>query len=299
VLMDHLHSIAFQETSLAFPVWGTPESVKTIRRKELLKYRNTFYKSNRIVVAAAGGVTHKQLVDLVTKGFDKMVPGQGNPHSPFYEFPGFAGSQVTIRDDTQHVANVAIGLHGVSLTNPDYVKLMLLQKLTGSYDRDIGAGRNATEYFTEMVAYDKLAYKVDSFNLSYHHNGIFGIVASSDPDQIFDLIRTLFKSYNELAHNLTQVQLDRAKKQAKSEVALRVDGLSGAVEDLATSVAMFNQRKSVEDWWARIDSVSVKDLRSAIFEYCHDADPALAASGALYDFPDYNFTRAWTHWKRL
>jgi mitochondrial-processing peptidase subunit beta len=89
VTFDHLHATAYQGTPLGRTILGPSENIKfvylnkyfilktflnlrSIKRADLLKYIGTHYKAPRMVLAAAGGVNHDQLVKLSEEHFGKL-----------------------------------------------------------------------------------------------------------------------------------------------------------------------------------------------------------------------------------
>ena len=60
VIFDHLHSIAFQGSSLGYTILGPEKNIKSIKRDDLVKYVKTHYTGPRMVLAAAGAVDHNE-----------------------------------------------------------------------------------------------------------------------------------------------------------------------------------------------------------------------------------------------
>jgi mitochondrial-processing peptidase subunit beta len=100
VILDELHSTAFMGTGLGRTILGPDENVRNLTRNDLLDYTTTHYTANRFVIAAAGAVDHKQLVDLTEKHFSNLKPGSTDfqPEKAF-----FTGSDKRIRYDSMNV----------------------------------------------------------------------------------------------------------------------------------------------------------------------------------------------------
>ena len=62
--MDNLHATAFDGTTLALPVIGSEPTVAQLTGIELKSFKNAHYTPNRMVVAAAGDITHEELVKV-------------------------------------------------------------------------------------------------------------------------------------------------------------------------------------------------------------------------------------------
>ena len=72
VTFDHLHATAYQGTPLGRTILGPSENIGSIQKADLLKYVQTHYKGPRMVLAAAGGVNHDQLVRLSEEHFGQL-----------------------------------------------------------------------------------------------------------------------------------------------------------------------------------------------------------------------------------
>ena len=55
VVFDYLHATAYQGTPLGRTILGPTENIKSITRQDLLDYIGNHYKSQRMVLAGAGG----------------------------------------------------------------------------------------------------------------------------------------------------------------------------------------------------------------------------------------------------
>lgn len=90
VVFDHLHATAYQGTALGQTILGPTKNIKSIGRTDLQNYICTHYKASRIVLSAAGGVDHKELVQLANKELGKLentFDGQP-PELPACRFTG-------------------------------------------------------------------------------------------------------------------------------------------------------------------------------------------------------------------
>lgn len=72
VIMDHLHSVAFQGHPLGLTILGPRENINRLTRDDLTKYIRTHYTGGRMVVSAAGEVDHDALVKQVEQSFAKI-----------------------------------------------------------------------------------------------------------------------------------------------------------------------------------------------------------------------------------
>ena len=104
VILDELHSTAFMGTGLGRTILGPDENIRNLTRNDLQSYINTHYTANRFVIAGAGAVDHKQLVDLTEKHFGGL-PTFSTEGANFKPEPAiFTGSDKRIRYDSMSVS---------------------------------------------------------------------------------------------------------------------------------------------------------------------------------------------------
>lgn len=141
VVFDHLHSTAYQGTPLGNTILGPTKNIKSISRQDLKDYIETHYTTPRIVLSAAGGVKHDDLVKLAEKELGKLQSSY-DKKAPALSPCRFTGSEVRVRDDTLPLAHIAIAVEGCGWTDQDNVPLMVANTLIGAWDRSQGGGVN-------------------------------------------------------------------------------------------------------------------------------------------------------------
>lgn len=104
VILDHLHDTAFMGTGLGRTILGPEENIRKLTRGDLQSYINTHYTANRFVVAGAGAVDHKQLVDLTEKHFGQLAAAPADPSATKFDPACFTGSDKRIRFDSMGVS---------------------------------------------------------------------------------------------------------------------------------------------------------------------------------------------------
>lgn len=76
------HETAFQNNSLGYTILGPAENIKSITKNDLQKYITDNYTGPRMVLAAAGGVDHDELVKVAEKLFGSKSQYPGPPVIP-------------------------------------------------------------------------------------------------------------------------------------------------------------------------------------------------------------------------
>jgi len=298
VIFDHLHAGAFQGTSLGRTILGPEANVKAISRDHLVNYIKNHYQGSRMVVVGAGAVQHSQLVDLSTKAFGHLPPGELTPKTNQYAIP-FTGCLTKIEDQTMSEAHVVVGVESVGWSSPDYFTFMVIQTIVGSWDRQIGGGKNLSSRLCEFVATEELAHSFSSFNTCYNNTGIFGAYFVAEPSKLIDMTRAIFAEWQRIGNNVSQREVERAKNRLKASILMSYDGNQQIAEDIGRQVLTLGRRMSPAEIFLRINAVTVEDVRRVVTSYCEDVEPAVAAIGPTEQFPDYNWVKAWTFWRNV
>ena len=107
---------------------------RSITAKNLRDYINTHYKAPRMVLAAAGGVNHDELVKLAEQHFGGLS-SDNNTEVQSLQPCRFTGSEIRVRDDDIRLAHVAMSVEGTSWSDADTIPLMVASTIIGSWDR--------------------------------------------------------------------------------------------------------------------------------------------------------------------
>lgn len=128
---------------------------RSIQKQDLQDYISTHYKSPRIVLAASGGINHRDLVSVAEKELTKFE-GTFDGKVPKITPCRFTGSEIRVRDDSLPLAHVAIAVEGCGWTDQDNIPLMVANTLIGAWDRSQGGGVNNASNLARASAEDGL-----------------------------------------------------------------------------------------------------------------------------------------------
>jgi len=298
VIFDYLHSGAFQGTSLGRPILGPVENVKSITRLDLVNYINTYYTPSNMVIAAAGGVKHEDVVAQAEKLFSK-IPAS-TTHSNIREVhTDFTGSEILIRNDDLPTAQVAIGVEGVGWTHPDHFTMLLIQTLLGNWDKTVGGGANLSSRLCEIVANEGLVHTLTTFQTCYGNTSLFGNTFVADPHHLEDTVYEVLNEWQRIANGVNQNEVERAKNKLTASLLLTLDGSPGICENIGRQMLSVGRVLSPAEIFLRINDITVADVKRVAKAYLTDVSPAVVAIGPIKTFPDYNQLRGWTSWNLM
>ncbi|CAF9920366.1 hypothetical protein IMSHALPRED_004862 [Imshaugia aleurites] len=297
VVFDHLHATAFQGQPLGRTILGPKENIASIQREDLVGYITKNYTADRMVLVGAGGVPHKQLVDLAEKHFSNipMEPptrAAASSAAAQKQTPDFIGSEVRVRDDTIPTANIAIAVEGVSWKDDDYFTALVTQAIVGNWDRAMGNSPYLGSKLSTFIHENKLANSFMSFSTSYSDTGLWGIyLVTENKTQIDDLVHFTLREWSRLSYNVTEAETERAKAQLKASILLSLDGTTAVAEDIGRQIVTTGRRMDPEEVERVVGSISEKDVMSFARRKLWDQDVAVSAVGSIEGLLDYNRIR--------
>ncbi|XP_066283961.1 mitochondrial-processing peptidase subunit beta-like [Branchiostoma lanceolatum] len=298
VVFDHLHATAYQGTALGRTILGPTENIKSINRQDLVDYISTHYKGPRIVLAAAGGVNHDELVKLADKYFGQLSMSYEGQAPPVLPPCRYTGSEIRVRDDKMPFAHIAIAVEGVGWSHPDTIPLMVANTLIGSWDRSYGGGNNLSSKLAQAAGEGNLCHSFQSFNTCYTDTGLWGIYFVCDGMTIEDMTYYVQGEWMRLCTSVTEGEVQRAKNLLKTNMLLQLDGSTPICEDVGRQMLCYGRRIPLHELDARIDSITASTIRDVCTKYIYDKCPAVAAVGPVEQLPDYNRLRGSMYWLR-
>jgi len=144
---------------LGRPVIGSPESIRAMSRDQVRDLHRGHYRPGNVVVAAAGNLSHGDVVEAV----ERLAPGPqgGRPERGLGPVPD--PRPWMLRHQTTEQAHLALGLRGLAHDDPDRFALSVLNQALG--------GGMASRLFQEVRERRGLAYSVYSYRASYAETG--------------------------------------------------------------------------------------------------------------------------------
>merc|ERR1711865_626155 len=307
VVFDELHATAYQGTSLGRTILGPEENIRSITQEDLRKYTDTHYTAPRMVFAGAGAIEHEQMVDLASKTFDKLPAGNSSSEvSTELAQHKFTGADARFIDQSMKDVHFAMAFETVGWTHPDSVVFMVMQSLLGQWDTNSPSGSTPASSLCKELVQEDACKSVMAFNTTYSNTGLFGIYGIADHHTVENFLYIQMNEMVRMVHKVSDWEVERAKNQLKTTLAMQLDSTSATCEDIGRQVLTYGRRLPMEELFARIDAVNAAAINSAASEYIDDQDLAFVSLGPKEDpkahprkvVPDYNWLRRRTYWLR-
>lgn len=187
--LDDPTDVAFEEFTaqimgrhpLGRPIGGTPAEITAVERDAVWEHYRRHYTPDRLVISAAGGLEHHELVELVLEALERagwdltegVTPRPRRVRRPSPLAPEFGEHRV---DRTFEQANVVLGTTGLIAGHERRFAMSVLNAALG--------GGMSSRLFQEIRERRGLAYNTFSFAGSYSDAGYFGMYAGCTPEKV-------------------------------------------------------------------------------------------------------------------
>jgi predicted Zn-dependent peptidase len=242
---------------LSLPIFGSVETVNAIDRKMLTTFMADRYRSERVLIAAAGAVDHERLIADCERLFGS-IPGNGKAQ-PLV--PPQERVMVVNHPKKLEQAHLCIGGPGLSQIAPLRYAAYVLNTALG--------GGMSSRLFQEVREKRGRVYSIYSFLSAFLDCGYFGIYAGTSPEWVDEVIEVTFNEIAKVAREgLKDEELARAKSQLKGNMLLGMESTDSRMNRLARNEIYYRRDVPLDELARQIESVTndqVVELASSCF----------------------------------
>jgi zinc protease len=234
---------------------GTPESVKSIKRKDLVDFYQQYYVAANAILVIVGDVDETQ-ARQISQRVDQALK-QGQKASELPDVPKLKESQRIVVPFPSEQAHIFIGQPGMLREDEDYFPLYVGNHVLG--------GSGFTSRLVKQVRGDRgLAYSVYSYFLPMRVNGPFmaGLQTRVDQaDEAIDIVFDAIRKYRD--EGPTMQELKSSKKNITGGFPLRVASNSDLVSYLGVIGFYELSLNYLDDFTAQVEAVTAESIREA------------------------------------
>ena len=264
VVHEQFATVVLGGHPLGRPIGGTPATIRAVPRDAVVDHYRTHYRPDTLVVTAAGGVDHDDLVALVgqalavggwpcdpdqapaprratvaTAALERLLPEQG--------------TELTIRRPTEQ-ANVVVGGTGLTATDDRRFALLVLNTALG--------GGMSSRLFQEIREKRGLAYSTYSFASGHADAGLFGLYAGCTPAKVDEVTALLVAQWQRMADEpMPADELARAIGQLSGGLVLGLEDSGSRMTRLGKAELVTGELLTVDESLERVQAVTAAQVQ--------------------------------------
>ncbi|MBI4227932.1 MAG: insulinase family protein [Candidatus Omnitrophica bacterium] len=213
-VQDLLGTVMWPRHPLGMFLAGTPASVRRIRRRDLTAYWRRFYTPANMVVAAAGPLSHRLLVEQVSALVGRVPPGRAQRFRRASHGQRRARWDCTVKDTEQ--THAALGFHAFPRNHPHIHGLNLLHVILG--------GNMSSRLFHQVREVRGLAYDIGSQIKRYRDTGSFTVSAGVEPKKFLQALRVILEELRRVRREpVTSDEFARAQEFYTGQLVLALE----------------------------------------------------------------------------
>jgi predicted Zn-dependent peptidase len=262
------------EHPLGRPILGTPETVRRFNREALRKRFRHWFAPDRLVLSAAGNVTHERVLELVEREFGAL--DSASHHDGVAAPSTNAPIHLEAKRDLEQV-HVCLGVPSVPLAHEKRFGVAVMNNLLG--------GGMSSRLFQNIREKQGLAYAVFSELTPYSDAGMLTVYAGTAKETVGQVIDLIVKEFRELKESLvSEEELLRAKNHLKGSLMLSLESTSARMSNLARQELYFRRFYSLDEILVGIDTVTREEVQSLSREFFRPEQIAITVLGPLNGF---------------
>ena len=259
--------------SLGRPILGTPKTVKSFTRKDLIDCFERVYNPSNIVVTAAGQLKHDQIVKLVEKSFGTSkrkgklsAIEQAVPHA-----------SIALKDKPSlEQSHVVLGVPSYAMPHERRFDAYVLSTILG--------GGMSARLFQNIREKHGLAYSVFSELNMYRDAGCLAVYAGCSAASIPKVIEMVMAEFRNLKTELVpDEELRRAKDNLKGSLMLGLESSSSRMANLARQEIFFGCFITMDEMLDNIETVTAESVREVACRFLKKENINLSVLGPIGD----------------
>jgi predicted Zn-dependent peptidase len=259
IIFDWLQEKAYPDHPLGRTILGAEERVRGFAKPDLERFVDQYYRPGQMVLSAAGAVDHDALVRMAEGLFGDMIPSDAI-EPPVARFAG---------GETRHVKDLEQAHFALAFESPDYAHPDIY---TAQIYASALGGSMSSRLFQEIRERRGLCYSI------YAQAGTSG-------EQLGDLAGITIDEMKRAAQDMSAAEVERARAQMKAGLLMGLESPSNRAERLARMLQIWGRVPDLPEVVARIDAVTLEDVRRLAESTVAQAPAALALYGPVEQAP--------------
>ena len=271
IIFDWLQEVSYPDQAFGRTILGPTERVSAFTRADLKAFVAQHYGPGQMILAAAGGVNHDEIVAQATEIFGGMKAKPATSFQP----AAFKGAERREVKDLEQV-HFAMAFDAPGYRHPDVYTAQV-------YSMTMGGGMSS-RLFQKVREERGLCYSIFAQSGAYEDTGQITIYAGTSADEIGELTQITMDELKRAAGDMSEAEVARARVQIKAGMLMGLESPSSRAERIARLLAIYGRVPDLDEAIARIDAVTMADVRRYAGEMA-GADTALALYGPVSKAP--------------
>ena len=255
---DIFEQLVFTGNPLGRDIIGTPQTVRSVKRNDFVKYRDIHFFGKNMLLTVSGGVNQKKMLELANKYFGGLREKSNKSQAKLDKFTIDQKKPRTLlhakKKDQTHLI---LGFYSSRYAHEDRYSEALLATVLG--------GGMSSRMFTEVREKRGLAYAVRTSSDNYIDTGYLSTYAGVDTKRAVEAVSVMLDQYYQIAESessITEEELTKAKEYLKGHLALSLEDSRNVNGFFSLEELMTGKPRTPEEVMLKLDKVTRQDVHS-------------------------------------
>jgi len=267
-VFDRFTETAFRHQAIGRSILGTPETVESFTSDRLRRFMERQYGADRMVVVAAGGMSHEEFVREVEA---RLGGFRDKADTAAPQYSNYVGGDYREHRDLMD-AQIILGFEGRAYHVRDFYASQMLSMILG--------GGMSSRLFQEVREKRGLCYSVYAFHWGFSDTGVFGVHAATGQSDLGELMPVILGELQKSGEKIEQAELDRARAQYRAGLMMSRESPASRASQIARQLLLYGRPIETEELMDRLAGITVErlaDLSNRLFS----SKPTVTAIGPV------------------
>ena len=259
VLFHAIFEKAYRRHPYRRPVIGTPESVRSFTREQLLEFHRRWYVPNNMVFVAVGDLDPERTLEQIEKAFRDAKPRPELAHAREPE-PTEPRAEAAVIRRQFNKPMMAIAFPITAFSDPDTPYLDLLSLILG--------GGESSRLYRSVKDHQGLVHAVSASAYTPLDSGLFFVDASLEAERIEEALAAVAREVHRMqSFGPSEVELERARLNLLSSEIYEKETMQGQAYKVGYYVTLGGGLDREREYLDRIRRATVEDVQRAARRY--------------------------------
>lgn len=259
VLLEEVMKASFQKHPYRRPIIGYEHTVKAHKREDLLRFVNSFYTPENMILSVVGNVSSDQLFNLVERYFTNLPKRKLKkikfPEEPYVSYPKVVWVKKPVKE-----GYFVLTFPGTSSKAEDAPLVDLLTEILG--------GGESSRLYLRLKRELNLVKSISAYPFTPIGPGLIKIYGTADPDKFEAVIKHILVELEKIKmFGVSEEELKKAKVKILSDFTYDLEtseGISGTLSSFQLKRGNF---KDILWYKRKIEEATIRDIVEVAVKY--------------------------------
>ncbi len=243
--------ILYPNRPMGWDIIGTKETINSAKRKDFINYYKKYYNSDNIVIAIAGNFKEKEIKNKMKKYFTSL--NKNKSKKQIKAFDKQDKPKVLLEYKKTDQTHLCLGVRGYNVNHKDKYILSILSIILGG---------NMSSRLSISIVERGWAYYIYTSATDYKDVGYFVAQSGVNNEKCLDAIKIILAEFKKAKEEkISAEEIKRAKDYLKGRTNIALESSDAVASFVANQEMDTGKILTPEEKFAKIDSVTAKDLQ--------------------------------------